>query len=223
VPLAAKHVCVHSILLVDRRHSRVRRVDRATPRSGLVASLLDELLETFEIATHASARDAHGVADVLDDTFGVVLELQHDAGLVVSQSMEGHDTGVAGAPDAVPRHTGVRNLLADLGFPGLLLEPDDGSPDESAIVELADFLHAFHEARELLELRPLVVRRANRNVHVDGLLYLRHDRPPSGRRSPLEEIPQVPCHAAAWRTRGKRAMHRRFGVELTRPGLQLRR
>src|SRR6185436_9285965 len=68
--------------LFDCRHSRVRRVDRATPRSGLVASLLDELLETFEIAAHASARDAHGVADVLDDTFGVVLELQHDAGLV---------------------------------------------------------------------------------------------------------------------------------------------
>jgi hypothetical protein len=48
-------------------------------------------------------------------------------------------------------------------------------------------------------------------------------RPPSGKTSPHQETPQVPCHAAAWRTRGKRAMHQRFGVELTRPGLQLRR
>src|SRR5687768_13952500 len=42
------------------------------------------------------------------------------------------------------------------------------------VVELLHRLDAAHEPGELLELGPLVVRGADRNVHGDGLLDFRH-------------------------------------------------
>src|SRR5262245_6814706 len=77
---------------------------------------------------------------------------------------------------AVPGYARVRDLLRDRRFPRLLLAADLGAPVQPAVVELADFPHAFHEARKLLELGPLVVRGANRNRDVDRLLDKRGHR-----------------------------------------------
>src|SRR5690606_40986834 len=51
-------------------------------------------------------------------------------------------------------------------------------------------LHALHELRERLELRPLVVCRPDRDVDVDRLGDLAHGKPPcGGERGPLQINP----------------------------------
>jgi hypothetical protein len=59
--------------------------------------------------------------------------------------------------------------VRDLGIPLLFLARDLGAPVKVRVVELLDLLHALHEARELLELRPLVEGRAHRHVDLDRL------------------------------------------------------
>jgi hypothetical protein len=44
-----------------------------------------------------------------------------------------------------------------------------GDPAHVTVVDLLDGDDAVHELRELLELRPLVVRNRHWNVHFDGL------------------------------------------------------
>jgi hypothetical protein len=46
-------------------------------------------------------------------------------------------------------------------------------PIQALIIELRDRLDAVHELRELLELGPLVVRDAERDVNEDALFNLR--------------------------------------------------
>src|SRR5262249_28031670 len=45
-----------------------------------------------------------------------------------------------------------------------------GVPAQAPIIQLLDALHAVHEAREFLELRPLVVGGLDGHVDVDGML-----------------------------------------------------
>jgi hypothetical protein len=47
-------------------------------------------------------------------------------------------------------------------------------PVQMLVVELTHLVDVLHEARELLELRPLVVGGANRHLELDRLLDLRH-------------------------------------------------
>ena len=61
-------------------------------------------------------------------------------------------------------------LLGDLGIPLALDSADVGDPVQMGVVDLANLLHALHELREGLELGPLVVGRADRDVDLDGLL-----------------------------------------------------
>jgi hypothetical protein len=44
-------------------------------------------------------------------------------------------------------------------------------PAKARVVELLDLLDAFHEPREILELRPLVVRGSQWNLYLDPVLY----------------------------------------------------
>ena len=60
-------------------------------------------------------------------------------------------------PVARPGDALVGVLLGDLGVPLLALAADLGDPVQVRVVDLLDLLDALHEARELLELRPLVV------------------------------------------------------------------
>src|SRR5262249_48161670 len=152
-----------------RRPSGARRIDRAAPRAGLASTLLDEFLETMQIAAHAAGRRTDRVPDVFDDALRLVLHLEHDAGTAGIELVERHDPGVPRAPGAGPCAAGIGDLLGAPRPPRLLLARDLRPPDEMTIIELADFAHALHEVRELLELRPLVVRGRHGHVHVDRL------------------------------------------------------
>jgi hypothetical protein len=55
------------------------------------------------------------------------------------------------------------------------------------VADLTHLLHPTHELRELLELRPLVVCGAHRDVDLDGLLNLRGHRSSSVANSPRSD------------------------------------
>src|SRR4051794_9738865 len=154
---------------------RALLVDLAAPGAGLAAARLDELLEPLEVALRAVLRDAERVADALDEPLGLVLHLHHHAGRVVRDPVERHDAGVRRAGRALPRDALVRALLGDDRVPLLLLAADLGDPVQARVVELVDALDALHEPRELLELRPLVVRRVQRHLDLDALFDRAHD------------------------------------------------
>src|SRR5688572_13024462 len=154
-------------------------LDLAAPRARLAAAALDELLEPLHIPLDARLHDAKRVTEVLQHAVGIVVELEHRLGTLVVQPMEGDDAGVPGSGPAGPGDPLIRGLLGDLRIPLLELAGDLGLPVQPLVVELAHFLDAFHEAGELLELRPLVVRNANGHVHLDGLFDAGHGCPPS--------------------------------------------
>src|SRR5690606_18472428 len=136
------------------------------------ASLLDELLEALEVALGARGHHAEEVADVLDDALGLVVDLQGHPRRVVAQTVEGDHARVARARGAGPGDALVGDLLGDARSPLERLAAHLGAPAQVALVELRDRLDALHERREHLELGPLIVGGARRNVDVDRL----HDR-----------------------------------------------
>ncbi|CAM5463978.1 Potassium-transporting ATPase ATP-binding subunit [Streptomyces narbonensis] len=77
-------------------------------------------------------------------------------------------------PDRAPGDALVGQLVDDLGVELATDAGDLGLPVTVPVVDLCDVLDALHEARERLELRPLVVRVPQRNVDVDGLLHHAH-------------------------------------------------
>jgi hypothetical protein len=72
----------------------------------------------------------------------------------------------------VPCDAGIRDPLGDLGLPRFLDAADVRAPSQVRVVELADLDHPLHESWKFLELRPLIVRRAHRDVDFDRLLDL---------------------------------------------------
>jgi hypothetical protein len=96
----------------------------------------------------------------------------------------------------------LRVLLGDLGVE-LPLDPADlHLPVVAGVGDLGDGLHTLHELRERLELGPLVIRRPDRNVDVDGLGHLAHGIPPYvGDRGPFQgtlrcvDSPAQPRHS----------------------------
>src|SRR5262247_716236 len=65
-----------------------------SPPSGFPAAALDEFLESLEIAADAMRDYTHGIADILGDTFRVVLELKHDPGAFGREMVERDHPGV---------------------------------------------------------------------------------------------------------------------------------
>src|SRR5262245_40902816 len=92
-----------------------------------------------------------------------------DARALVAEPVEGDGPGVPRAAHAAPGHAHVWNLLRDLGLPLDRLASDFGLPEQAARVELVHGLDALHEAREFLELRPLVVGGRERDLDLDAL------------------------------------------------------
>jgi len=64
----------------------------------------------------------------------------------------------------------VGMLLEDLRVPFVRLAGDGRRPVEKRVVELLDVVDTFHEEREVLELRPLVVGGRNGDVDLDRLV-----------------------------------------------------
>lgn len=86
--------------------------------------------------------------------------------------MERHHTGVACAVGAGPGNAMVGNLFVDLSVPLALDPANAGAPVKMVVIDLVHLLDPFHEAGEVLELGPLVVDLAHRNVNVDRFFYL---------------------------------------------------
>ncbi len=82
--------------------------------------------------------------------------------------MEGDGARVARSIGGAPCDPLVGKLFNDLGLPLPANAADFRDPVQVRVVDLGDRLDPFHERRELLELRPLVVRRSHGHVHLDG-------------------------------------------------------
>src|SRR4051812_46956843 len=143
-------------------------VDVAPPFAGFTAAPFDHLLEPLEVAGSTPMHESQRVADLGNGVIGFHLELEHQPGVVGVEPMERDDAGVLGPGGRGPGDALVRMLLGDLGVPLAADSGDLGDPVQALVVLLADLLHAFHEGRELLELRPLVVGGGDRYVDFDG-------------------------------------------------------
>src|SRR5688572_1854167 len=77
------------------------------------------------------------------------------------EPVEGHDAGIGRTVGAAPGDALVGRLLGDLGVPLALLTGDLSHPVDLGVGDLTDLLDTLHELGELLELRPLVVGRAD--------------------------------------------------------------
>jgi hypothetical protein len=138
-----------------------------SPRHAPVSSpRLSISCEPLEIAAHLSLDDPrrsprHSRCRTRPD-----VHLDVDPRLIVRRSSD--DAVVLDlAADRLPGDLLVRPLLRNLGRPLTDLAPNLGDPLHVPVVELLDGLDPFHELREVLELRPLVVRLLNRNPDVD--------------------------------------------------------
>src|SRR5438105_4831876 len=89
--------------------------------------------------------------------------------------MEADDAGVRHAARRLPGDAPVPLPVGDLAFPVALAEPDLLVPGDLAVLGL-HVQDAVHELRELLELRPPLVRRLPRDGDVGEAL----DRQPAG-------------------------------------------
>src|SRR5437764_990836 len=131
----------------QRRFGRLRSsdplvgsLDLAAPGAALGASRLDQRLEALEIAGDAAVGSADGVAELLEDPFGDVVELDHDARGRVVEAMEGDYAGVVLPVDVAPRDLFIRLLLGDLRVPLVAVPADLGDPVQVGVVGLAHLL-----------------------------------------------------------------------------------
>jgi len=107
---------------------------------------------------------------LLEQPLGEVLEDEQDPRQVVGEAVERHHAldralgAFRGPGDALVRH-----LLGDVGLPTARGLGDLHLPVAAGVVGLVHTDDALGEGAELLELRPLVVRLAHRDAHVDVL------------------------------------------------------
>src|SRR6267378_4034247 len=120
-------------------------VDLTTPRASRRSPLLDELLESVEIALDAQVVRAEHVADPLGDVLRLPVHLELDLRLVLAERDEAHDPVVSRAGCAPPRDDFVGNLLGDLCLPLLDFAGDLPAPAQALVVKLLDRFDAFHE------------------------------------------------------------------------------
>src|SRR5688500_16483657 len=120
--------------------------------------------------------------------------------------LEADRAGIERAPGAAPGDDLVGHLLGDLGVPFLVLAPDLGVPVQVGIVKLLYFLDAGHEARELPELRPLVVDGAHRAGDFNRFLNSCHGGSSSA-DGPVARKFRSPALTAAGRVRRLHDLH----------------
>src|SRR5690606_3984182 len=149
-------------------------VDRSAPAARFPAAPLDEVLEALQITLDLALHEAERIPKALLEPLRLVAHLKRHPGRVLVDIVERHDTGILIPRDAVPGDALIGDLLNDPRLPLLLSAADFGAPLQVLVVDLPHLLDALHEARELLKLGPLVVRRADRNVDFDRLRNGRH-------------------------------------------------
>src|SRR4051812_48019660 len=153
-------------------------VDRTAPGARLLAAPFDELLEVGHAVLDARREDTERVAHAFHYALRVVGHHQAHLGAIGTERFEAHRARIRRAGYALPGNAAIGFLLGDLRVPLLFLAPDVRAPVQVRIVELPHFLDAFHEVREILELRPLVVDGTHGAIDFDGLLNLFHGASP---------------------------------------------
>ena len=148
--------------------------DLAAPLAGLGSAALDHLLKGLEVGLDRTLVSPDSLGRRLDDALGLPGHDDLDPCAVVAEAVEPDVAGVLPALGGPPRDVAVGLLVRDLRLPLLPPAADVGDPAQVGVVELRDRLDALHELRELLELRPLVVRGRDRNLDFDGLLDFAH-------------------------------------------------
>src|SRR5262249_52382748 len=91
-------------------------------------------------------------------------------GEVVVEPVEADDALVVHALGRLPHDAVVLAPLGDPAFPLALAEPDLLLPAQLVAALPLDALHAVHELRELVELRPLLVSLLDGNGHIGPAL-----------------------------------------------------
>ena len=148
--------------------------DLVAPGAGLDAAVLDQLLEALEVGLDRTLVSPDLLGRRLDEAFRLPGHDHLDPRPVVTKAVEPDLARVLLALDRAPRDVAVGLLVGDLRLPLLASAAKLGDPAEVSGVELRDRLDVLHELRELLELRPLVVRGLDRNLDLDRLLDLAH-------------------------------------------------
>src|SRR6202008_4707486 len=94
-----------------------------------------------------------------------VVHVQLDFCLPLVGWLENHSAVNISAAFTLPGEHLVWHLARDTGIPFLTLPANFGPPVKALIGLLLHRLNAFHEAREFLELGPLVVNRTHRSIN----------------------------------------------------------
>src|SRR4029453_17431222 len=91
----------------------VRRGDLSPPCAGRVLVLLDECLETLEVALNTATEKPEQIAESLGPRLRRILDLQHDPALPIGDPVERHDAAVRRARVAPPGKALVGDLFGD--------------------------------------------------------------------------------------------------------------
>src|SRR5262249_40125574 len=139
-------------------------VNLPTPGAGFASAKFNELLEALQVSFDARRDYSQGIADLVDNSLGIIFDLQHDARLIGVEAMNRDYARIVRTAGALPRNAVIRNLLGNARVPRLLLPTDLRPEVQSSVVELGDFPDTLHELWKLFELRPLIVRRSDRDI-----------------------------------------------------------
>src|SRR5205823_5442820 len=131
------------------------RGDLAAPAARLRAATLDQLLEPSEITAHAPCIEARCGAERLGWAFRLVAHREAHQRARLTKRLERDGAARLLAVLADPADLPVRMLFEDLRVPLRRLAGDRRHPVQAGVVELLHVVDAFHEEREVLELRPL--------------------------------------------------------------------
>src|SRR5690606_36888073 len=145
--------------------------DLAAPGAGLLAPVLDELLEALQVASHRRARHADSGAHLLLEAFRLDVHEEVDLGAALVDGREDDRPVVPGPALALPGDDLVRHLAGNPGGPPPAGPRNLGDPVQALVIQLAYLLDVFHEVWELLELGPLVVCLLDGHRYLYTLLY----------------------------------------------------
>src|SRR5690606_36998950 len=157
-----------------------RRPVRWVVPAGIVGSGLGHLLEALQVALHATVDHAERGADVLEEPFGVVLDVEVHSGRVRVELVERHLARVACAGYALPRDARVWLLCGDVSLPLLFLAADVRAPIEAVAALAAHLLHALHEGGKALELAEETVGLGHGHVDIYRFVEICHEGSPLG-------------------------------------------
>ena len=108
-------------------------IDRSTPRTRCVALGLDKRLEPLKISLCLVLDDVELVANLLNETLGLILQAQIHPGLPTTYVFESDRTGIRGTLRSCPGDLAIRHLLQDLRLPLPAYTGDFSNPFQAVV------------------------------------------------------------------------------------------